>query len=306
MTTLTSTIAKTLNKPTGETLQIVDSAVLLANVKRWKYNRPTDDARTMEISEFIKKHKRVDGFISIAKLNGELLCYDGQNRLEALRKLGSTFHINVFMETINVATHDEIKERFFALNKAIPVPDLYTADIEDEERAVIKEKQEYVSTKLDKMFGGTRGVQSIATAPKKPHYNSENIKNVFYEFFKKNSLETGKGLWDKILAYNENEKNRNDNVELPLNNLKKCSKTGCFLFARESYIDFLSLVVPSSSSPTTTTKRKETRKRIRTPTPTPTPTPTLPVDDGGNNGGDGNDVIFPEPDSENDMVFVSN
>ena len=92
-------------------------------IRRWKYNRPSDEDRVKEIHEYMKISKRVDGIIYLACINNELVCYEANHRREAMKGIDGLH--NVVIDIIWNATDELIKQEFLRLNKAISVPELY-------------------------------------------------------------------------------------------------------------------------------------------------------------------------------------
>lgn len=225
-------IQKLYRKNTGEVIYIAKSHYLTDKVHRWKFNRPPDEERVKDLIKYIKKNKRVDGIICIANLNDELICYDGQTRLEALKYVSEI--IDVLVECIEVGSNEELLERFKIVNKCIPVPDIY---LENDNENIL-EKTEWILKQLKDTF---KGVQSINNNPQRPNYNRDNLHNYLVEYFEgKGKLLTKEELWEKIVKYNEKEKLFKDKI--PPKIVDKCVKTNCYLFGRKKYNEFLKFI----------------------------------------------------------------
>jgi len=219
-------------KITGEIIYIASSLQLIKCVKKWKYNRPPDEDRVKDLIQYIKTNNKIDGIICIARLDNELICYDGQTRLEALKYIPD--NIEVLFEYVHVNSHEELFEKFKIVNKCVPVPDIYLENEHENETILIK--SEWILKQLKNTFNG---IQSIKNNPQRPNYNRDNLHEYLSDFFKnKGKLLTKEELWNKMLIYNEKEKKENLN-DIPDIIKNKCVKTGCYLFARRKYNEFL-------------------------------------------------------------------
>jgi len=219
-------------KLTGETIYIIDSQVLVKHVNKWKFNRPPDEERVKDLINYIKKNKRVDGIICIARLNNEFICYDGQTRLEALKYIST--RIEVLVEYIEVNSHEELFDRFKNINKCVPVPDIY---LENDNESTL-EKTEWILNQLKHLFNG---VQSIRNNPQRPNYNRDNLHNFLTDYIQNTGqFLTKEEIWSKIIQFNSNEKENSGEVSSKI--IDKCNKTGCYLFARSKYSEFLKLI----------------------------------------------------------------
>jgi hypothetical protein len=94
-------------------------------IEMWKYNRPPDEERVEEIVKEVRFHQRSDGCIYLALINNAIVCYEGNHRREALKRIPSTLCHPVLVDMIWNADDDMIKREFARLNKAVSVPELY-------------------------------------------------------------------------------------------------------------------------------------------------------------------------------------
>ena len=114
----------------------VDSDVLYNSTTNWKYNRPPDERKVEEITQYIHDNKKPpDGIIYIAELIDSetktirYVCYDGNHRREALKYVPK---MKVLVQLRTNITDEDIKDEFLRLNKTTPVPELYITDEIDE------------------------------------------------------------------------------------------------------------------------------------------------------------------------------
>ena len=104
---------------------VVSSDVVNTIVKKWRGNRDPDSTRVIEIKEYMVLHVYVP-VISVALLDGNLLCYDGNHRREAILMLNDATPVLLDVLYCPQGENDIIRE-FIALNKTVPVSELHLA-----------------------------------------------------------------------------------------------------------------------------------------------------------------------------------
>lgn len=118
---------------------LVNSEVVKVIVKKWRGNRDPEQARVVEIRDYLRLHPSVPT-VSVAWLDGSLQCYDGNHRREALALLEEPVHIVLDVLACPRGEADVVRE-FLALNKTVPVSELHLAscgaDQQSSERADI-------------------------------------------------------------------------------------------------------------------------------------------------------------------------
>lgn len=195
-------------------------------IKRWKHNRPSDVDRVIEIHEFMKVSKRMDGIIYLACIDNELVCYESNHRREALKGL-EEIH-DILVDVIWNTTDERIKEEFVRLNKSVSVPELYidkTVEINIEElRKVVDD-----FCKLYKTHKVSTG------KPQRPNFNRDNLTDDLYRIMKDNSISLT-DLMMKLTEYNK-QLLLKDKTKLSEKIIEKCNKSGLWLFAWKSRLD---------------------------------------------------------------------
>lgn len=217
------------------------SNIVSHNFINWNFNRPVDQHRVQEISNFIIDRYRsnrnyiFDFEIKLVKFNELYYIIDGMHRYAALcdimQKINSNSLIisgchelqykTILLNIEHNLTADEIYDRFITINKAVPVPLIYTNKNqirENVERIVARFKELYPS-----LFKPSR-------APQRPHTNESLFTDRVTRFINDNRLQnnTAEEIFAMIMQYNITISNN-----LPpctVKQLEKCSNAGCFLF----------------------------------------------------------------------------
>jgi hypothetical protein len=189
-------------------------------IKRWKHNRPPDDARVEEIREWIQTTKRVDGLIYLACVDNELVCYESNHRREALKGVDGLH--NILVDMMWDVTDDQVKSEFFRLNKAISVPELFVTEQTDV-------RVEDLLQCVDGFCKNYAALKSNSRNPQRPNFNRDNFMQDLYQIV----LDSGLGLEEsmrRILQFNHDLRGR-DTSKLSKTVIDKCERTGMWLFA---------------------------------------------------------------------------
>jgi len=192
----------------------------------WKYNRPPDEKRVLDIENEMKQSQRMDGCLYLASVDNELVCYEGNHRREALKHLQTCQPILVDM--IWNADDDFLKREFARLNKAVSVPELYIntdlisikSDIQDMVKELCIRYPDHVSTKQK---------------PQRPNFNRDSLTDNITRIIKEASIDVETFKY-KIDGLNEKNKHE-DQSSLNPKMVKKCQETGLWLFIYSTHLD---------------------------------------------------------------------
>lgn len=188
-------------------------------IKTWKHNRPPDEDRVREIHAEMVESRRVDNIIYLAHTSDGLVCYDGNHRRLALKGVEGIDRILV--DVMWRVDDETIKQEFVRLNKAMPVPDLYTVEpaISFTDLNTVFQ-QFYKKFKLNKV---------TSVSPQRPNFNETMITNEFTNAVKALKI-TPDELLRRLYALNETMKTR-DRSKLTQTVIDRCTKGGCWIFA---------------------------------------------------------------------------
>jgi hypothetical protein len=198
------------------------------DIKRWKFNRPPDIDRIESIREELKTLKRIDGIIYLGCVDGQLVCYEGNHRREALRGAppGMTY---ILVDIIWDTTDDIIKQEFLRLNKSVSVPELYKDP--DEKR---REELEGVMERFCKKW---KHYKSASAKPNRPNFNRDNLLQQFDRIMQEAKL-TAEELEKRLDEVNMKYKNI-DHSTLSETIVTKCTEKGLWLFSVYSELNIL-------------------------------------------------------------------
>lgn len=194
----------------------------------WKFNRPPDVERVAEIRAFMKTSKRVDGFIYLACINHQLVCYESNHRREALKEDMPDDMAQILVDVIWDATDDMIKTEFFRLNKAVSVPDLYV-DSSPEESVTA------VLAAVDTFCARYPKARSASGRPNRPNYNRDVFTQEFVRILQELRV-SPEELLLRLERLNA-EMSARPRGRLTVNIASKCEATGLWLFAWSSTIN---------------------------------------------------------------------
>ena len=199
----------------------------------WKFNRPPDPERVTEIRAFMKTSKRVDGFIYLACINHQLVCYESNHRREALKEEMPDDMAQILVDVIWDATDDMIKTEFFRLNKAVSVPDLYVdSSAEESVTAVL--------AAVDNFCARYPKARSASGRPNRPNYNRDIFTQDFVRILKELRI-SPEELLLRLERLNAEMSSR-PRGRLTVNIASKCEATGLWLFAWSTSLNANELV----------------------------------------------------------------
>jgi hypothetical protein len=188
-------------------------------IKTWKHNRPHDEDRVREIHADMLESHRVDGIIYLAHTSDGLVCYDGNHRRLALKGVEGVDRI--LLDVMWGVDDEVIKQEFVRLNKAMPVPELYTVEpvvsVTDLQSVF---QQFYKKYKLNKV---------TSLSPQRPNFNETMITNQFTDAVKALKI-TPNELLRRLYVLNETMEAR-DRSKLSQTVIDRCIKGGCWIFA---------------------------------------------------------------------------
>jgi hypothetical protein len=188
----------------------------------WKFNRPPDMERVAEIRAFMKESKRVDGFIYLACINHQLVCYESNHRREALKADMPDDMAHILVDVLWDATDDMVKAEFFRLNKAVSVPDLYVDSSAEESVTAVLAAVDVFCAKYAR-------ARSSSGRPNRPNYNRDIFTQDFVRVMKELRI-SAEELLLRLERLNAEMATR-PRGRLTMNVVSKCESTGLWLFA---------------------------------------------------------------------------
>jgi hypothetical protein len=230
-------------------VKIQISDFLNSNIKNWKYNRPPDLIRCIDIAKYIFFSKKsVDSmfYLFFNNVNETFEIIDGIHRYNALKYIkqentkaidfitpgdfgnnNDAFWFYQQFIILNIrfnSLEEELIGAFKSLNKSNPVPELYFRDEVKERKEVIENIVKIWQAKYKPHF-------SSSIKPNIPNINRDRFIDLLDKLYDKYDIksETQYVLEDALDNMNEYIKN---NIPKKLSELivKKCNETGCYLF----------------------------------------------------------------------------
>lgn len=206
----------------------------LSKIKNWEFNRPPDMIRIPEIKAQLEKQNFVDGFIYLFNKDGDLFCYDGIHRIEALKTIESDINHRILIHYYPDYNEDVIKNKFKMLNKCVPVPELYTrAHKELDRKNLIENIVKFAITEYKSMFKPTN-------RPNLPHENRDNFTNKIQHVIETLEL-TYEDTKKLLLEYNDFIKKNHKTIikKLSEKQINKCITNNCYIFTARNWDDCL-------------------------------------------------------------------
>lgn len=202
------------------------------NIKRWKYNRPSDPDRVKAIRDYVHTSKRVDGIIYLALVDHELVCYDGNHRREAIK--GILDMTAIIIDVLWEADDKIVGEEFKRLNEAVSVPEFYNSIEADN---VVRES---IRNAVDMFCKNYKEHKVNSKNPHRPNFNRDVFCDDFYRIMTEKDMGVEE-LMSKLTRLNQEMMNRNKD-DLPEKVISKCEKSGLWLFAWSSRLNSMELV----------------------------------------------------------------
>jgi hypothetical protein len=230
-------------------VKIQISDLLTAKISNWKYNRPPDLIRCLDIARYIYLSKNVIDtmlYVSFNNKNQSFEIIDGIHRYTSLKIIqrenskqldlltpsefgnnndakwlyDSYIILNIRINT----TEGELIELFKSLNKSNPIPDLYIRDVNKDKREIIEAVSNNWQIKYKSHF-------SSNNKPNKPNINRDRFIDLLEKIYDKyNITNENKQLLDELLQ--RTNTNILYNIPKKLSNAikEKCISTGLWLF----------------------------------------------------------------------------
>lgn len=205
------------------------------DIQNWDLNRPPDSARIPEIMKQLKNQDYVDGVIYLTNIDGNIVCYDGIHRIEALKLLSHDIDCmidhKVFVHYYPVYNERHIKDKFETLNKCIPVPEIYTsAHRELDTKQIVEEVVKYFTEKYASMFKASK-------KPNLPHENRDSFTDKVYNIITELLLHEFRynKIIELFIQFNVLMCEKQRFLKLSAKQLKKCNEQDCYMFARKDW-----------------------------------------------------------------------
>jgi hypothetical protein len=212
----------------------------------WEYNRPVDRLRVEEIVEYIARKNILDWTIYMI-YDSKTKIYkvvDGNHRFHAIKSYLDSLSSSIDKDsdalsgmkiTVSIRidpTFGETTDWFQALNRANPVPELYTEDKRNgEKRLIIESVVKEVQEKWKSHF-------SACPKPHIPNTNRDRFIEIVDVLYEKYGRVNRMNARDILLAKIEQKNNWvRENLwsvkKIPKKAAEKCEETGCYLFLRK-------------------------------------------------------------------------
>jgi hypothetical protein len=230
-------------------VKIQISDLLTAKISNWKYNRPPDLIRCLDIARYIYLSKNVIDtmlYVSFNNKNQSFEIIDGIHRYTSLKIIqrenskqldlltpsefgnnndakwlyDSYIILNIRINT----TEGELIELFKSLNKSNPIPDLYIRDVNKDKREIIEAVSNNWQIKYKSHF-------SSNNKPNKPNINRDRFIDLLEKIYDKYNISNeNKQLLDELLQRTNTNILYNIPKKLSTPIKEKCIATGLWLF----------------------------------------------------------------------------
>lgn len=167
------------------------------NAKRWSRQRPADETRVAEILSWITRESYVQGVLSMAWHPTEgLIVYDGQHRWRALLQV--TVPVEVLVEILWDTDEQEIIRSFQAVNRSVPVPELYV-DAPLAADTLRGDVEAYIKTLVSRYPSHV----SVSARPNRPNFNRDKLSDTLYDLWKECGSPPFKTIVDALETVNQ-------------------------------------------------------------------------------------------------------
>lgn len=226
---------KYLFKQGDHYIYLADSIAVTKQSKIWSKNRPCDDLRVNEIKNYITRNGLVDGIIYFANLKEEgFVCYDGNHRREALKKLDKNYKI--IINVLEEPTPAYLTNKFISLNKCVPVTDLFL-----EEKPIKKNVIDEIMEATNHFLALWPNHRKTSPKPRRPNFNRDTLQEKIVEimeFCGFNIKEIGENsdildssaIIELVSEYNNELKEHITDIKCSETQRTKCITSNCFLF----------------------------------------------------------------------------
>ena len=186
----------------------------------WKRNRPPDSVRVQEIKDAIVSQAYVPGILycfSYFQDPEKLYIYDGGHRWNAICDIPIDFCMCVKI----IKEDQDIVSDFTNINKAVPVPELFLEDTQNDAQKLTRDIVHFLCTRYKKMCSPSRH-------PKRPHFNRDILTEHMYTIL---SMYTHVHKNDVIRYIFQVNLNIQQNPDIPRDKAYlKCQENTMFLF----------------------------------------------------------------------------
>jgi len=216
----------------SESICILDSSDLLDYAITWKYNRSINDNKVTQIKEYIYDKSILDTMLYFYIDCNNLICYDGNHRLQALKELyikNETLNIKVICHIMTPKTNNidiEIRDHFVILNLNTPIPDINTDIINSLDNMVKTTNMNIRNDTIEEVFleykKRYKPFCMPSNKPKKPNFNDTTFKDLCHGFYFENKNE----LVNILIQRNNDNKTRQMKEKEKI----KCDRYDFYLF----------------------------------------------------------------------------
>ena len=170
----------------------------ILKLKNWdQINRKKDLQRVNNIKNFYKKNKImfVPGIVHIYHTKNDYLIFDGLHRYSAAKNLDMKILICLY----DNISENEVVKIFNIINKAVPLPEMYTTEVHN------KNKKEFIEKIIARLCSSYPEHNSISKNCQVQNFNSDIMINLFFKlsiYNNKNYHTKFENLWKNILELN--------------------------------------------------------------------------------------------------------
>lgn len=216
-------------------MQIKD--MLPMNIVNWKYNRPADEIRCSEITEYFTKYNPeiVQPFVLHNRTStDEFEVLDGIHRWTSLVKIGNTDQMRnkyVLVHIFSNKSDGFLVDLFQNLNKTVPVPNLYMNANNDDttQKQIIEHVTKDWIKKYSSHFSPNRNCNV-------PNINRDTFIDLITEIYNSKKVRSKEQLEELLQKANQSIKEQVETgsrlyrIKPSDKQKEKCSTTGCYLF----------------------------------------------------------------------------
>lgn len=226
-------------KKTGRLVYDIDGhqgysvCVSLVNnlVKPWSKNRTLDNVRVTELAQHLKQNGWAPPIIYTAEIPTEgLVCYDGNHRREAYRKLSP--HLDKQTVIVDILKRPtDVYMCFNNINRSVPLAQIDL--LMDKDSVKLRQELDALIHEYEKEFPTFVSTSSRCNTP---NFNRDNLKDQLFRFIEQKDYQVNvKNIKEALQvlndAYSQDCRKNSDIRKLRDNVAKKCADVGLWLFA---------------------------------------------------------------------------
>lgn len=212
----------------GYSISVATMSTLL---KPWSKNRILDNVRVIELAQHLKQNGWVPPIIYTAEIPTEgLVCYDGNHRREAYRKISPSFDKQLVIIDI-IKQPLDIYMCFNNINRSVPLAQI---DLRmDKDSCKIRQDLDKLMTEYEEDYPLFLSASARCNTP---NFNRDHFKDQLFHFIEQNEYQFDvQKLKDalKVLndTYSKDCRKHSDVKKLRENVARKCRDGGLWLFA---------------------------------------------------------------------------